>query len=276
MKYKDLKMTTKLKNRLALLLTFFAICILVPIKVKAGTEGLVEPWTYADGSLYPVIDTADLLTEEEEDNLAAKIEEISGKHQSAIVILTVNSLGDRSVSGYADDFYDYNGFGYGENHDGIIFIISMETREWFFDTTGSARKAYDDEELQSIFDSLSSDLSEGNYYSAFNTFVSKCDYYLQDYYDESHFSTGNLLVCLAVGLGLSILTLLFFIGQLKTVHPAKGAAGYSQKGLNLTVRNDRFLHHHITKTKIQKDSDGGSSSHTGSSGTSHGGIGGHF
>lgn len=269
-------MTTKLKNRLAVLLTFLAICILVPMKAKAGTEGLVDPWRYSDGSLYPITDAADLLTDEEEEELAAKIEGISEKHQSAIVILTVDSLGDRSVSGYADDFYDYNGFGYGEDHDGILFIVSMETREWFFDTTGSARRAYDDDELQSIFDSLSSDLSDGRYYSAFNTYASKCDYYLQDFYDESHFSTSNLLICLAIGFVLSIVTLLMFIGQLKTVHPATGAAGYSQKGLDLKIRHDRFLHHHISKTKIQKDSGGGSSSHTGSSGTSHGGIGGHF
>lgn len=44
----------------------------------------------------------------------------------------------------ADDFYDYNGYGYGEEGDGIIFLISMEERKWQISTCGFGITAFTD------------------------------------------------------------------------------------------------------------------------------------
>ena len=54
---------------------------------------------------------------------------------------------------YADDFYDYNGYGMGEKHNGIIMLISMENRDVWFGTTGSAIKTFSlDKSYEQIWD----------------------------------------------------------------------------------------------------------------------------
>ena len=37
-----------------------------------------------------------------------------------LAVVTVNSLEGKTAEAYADDYYDYNGYGYGENDDGLF------------------------------------------------------------------------------------------------------------------------------------------------------------
>ena len=249
--------------------------LLFPITVSADGQGMVEPIYYTDGSLYPVVDYADLLNDDEEALLAQKIEDIQSRYQSAIVILTVDSTGSRTAEEYADDYYDYNGYGYGDYHDGVLLILAMEDRSWHISTTGSAIHVYTDSDIEYISDRFLSDLSDGHYFSGFNQFVSDCESELERAYNAGRFTPGKFAVCLLIGLILGGVVLFIFVAQLHTVRPASGAADYAQGGLKLSRNSDRFIRSTISKSKIPKDS-GGSSTHTGSSGTSHGGGGGHF
>ena len=42
--------------------------------------------------------------------------------------------GGKTAEAYADDYYDYNGYGYGENDDGLLLLVSMGEREWAITT----------------------------------------------------------------------------------------------------------------------------------------------
>ena len=67
--------------------------------------------------------------------------------------------------------------------------------------------------------------------------------------------------------------------KLKTVRPALAANSYvKENGLNITNSEDKFLYSKVNKTERPKerDSGGGSSTHTSSSGRTHGGTGGKF
>ena len=75
-------------------------------------------------------DQADLLSDDEETELLHKLDEISERQQSDIVVVTRKSLKGKSAMEYADDFYDNNGYGFGDGKDGILFLISMEERDW--------------------------------------------------------------------------------------------------------------------------------------------------
>jgi uncharacterized protein len=260
---------------LPVLFAAMVISLFIPAVAKADASGLVEPIYATDGSLYPVVDYADLLTDEEEQALADRIYPLQEQYNSAIVLLTVPSTGDRSPMEYADDFYDYNGYGMGDSHNGIIFLLSMEDRSWRFETTGTAIDVYTDSDQDYIFDEIKSYLSENRYYDAYYKFISLCEDELQSDYESGIFTPGKFFICLAIALVFALIVLFGFIGQLKNVTPAKGASNYSDGGLHLTSQYDRFTHKTLSKTKIQKDN-GGSSTHTGSSGTSHGGSGGHF
>ena len=72
---------------------------------------------------------------------------------------------------YADDFYDNNEFGYGDSNDGILLLVSKENRDWHITTTGIAIDIIDGSNLKKIEDSFLPDLSDGNYYSSFVSFI---------------------------------------------------------------------------------------------------------
>ena len=256
-----------------LICTILALPGILSFSVKAGAEGMVEPVYANDGSLFPVVDAADLLTDDEENKLAEHIYQYEYQYDSAIVFVTVDTLGSRNVEQYGDDFYDYNGYGYGDSHDGILFLIDIESRSWHITTTGSAIGIFTDSAQEDLIDACKSNLSAGNYYESFDQFVSACDRRQQSYIEGHTFTSGKFFICVIAGFLLALLPLFFFIGQLITVHPEKGASNYSQGGLSLTGKHDRFVRKSVSRTKIQKES---SSTHTGSSGTSHGGSSGHF
>ena len=58
-----------------LICIILALPVLLPFNVKAGSEGMVSPVYTKDGSLFPVVDSADLLTDDEENELAKHIYE---------------------------------------------------------------------------------------------------------------------------------------------------------------------------------------------------------
>ncbi len=91
-----------------------------------------------------LVDQADLLTDSEESALSDRLDEISERHQFDVVVVTVDSLEGETAVVYADDFYDYNGYGFGDERDGILLLISMEERDWCISTTGYGITAFTD------------------------------------------------------------------------------------------------------------------------------------
>ena len=66
-------------------------------------------------------------------------------------------------------------------------------------------------------------------------------------------------------------------GKLKSVRPETQAQNYTVPGsLFLSVNQDWFINKTITTRKIQQENPSGSSTHSSSSGTTHGGSGGKF
>ena len=72
-----------------------------------------------------LVDEAGLLSEEESSTLINKLEEISQRQKNEVAVVTVNSLEGKTAEAYADDYYDYNGYGYGENDDGLLLLVSI-------------------------------------------------------------------------------------------------------------------------------------------------------
>ena len=97
-----------------------------------------------------VVDMADLLTDSEEQALNAQLREISERQQMDVVVVTVDSTDGKTPMEYADDYFDYNGYGYGESRDGVLLLISMEERDWWVTTTGRGEKAVDGAGLDEI------------------------------------------------------------------------------------------------------------------------------
>lgn len=245
----------------------------------------------SDRQLPLMVDGADLLTTGEEQELTAVLESVSEKHRCEVAVVTVNSLEGKSPRLFADDFYDYNGYGYGENDDGILLLISMEERDWAISAYGTAISAFTREGQEYIMDQVLDDLSAGNYSDAFLTFAEEADRFLVKWESGEAYDQGSLpvesadiaigfAVCLLAGAAVSMAVMLVLRSKNRTVKENFAAADYIMpQSLNITGSQDVFLYHNIIRTPIPKDNGGsaaGGSLSMGSSGRMHGGSSGKF
>lgn len=261
---------------------------------------------YEATELPQVVDEAELLTDDEEDALSERIASIKSSYPFDILIITKNTIGDMTPKQFTDSYYDDNGYGCGEAADGIAFLLNMGERDWYISTNGSGRYLFDDS-IQLIGDSLLPDLGDGNYYAAFNLFLDYVDSYLYNdsvSYDEPQVSQapGNvyypdyspsqpyvkpfmedsqislfLILCL-VGIIIALIIVFSMKRKMNTARAAHYAQEYIRQGsFNLTDSSDVFQYSHVSKVRIQTETNhsrgGGGGSHGGGS---HGGGGGKF
>lgn len=276
--------------------TFFALMLaaLSMFGILTLSAVPVFPASAAD-DLPRLVDMADLLTDSEEADLSGLLDEISGRHQVDIVIVTVASMDGASAVVYADDFYDYNGYGYGDKRDGILLLISMDERDWYISTHGFAITAITDAGREYISEIFVNDLSLGDYAAAFTNFARLCDDFITqaktgEPYDVDHLPEEpfepilSLVTAFAIAFIIALISTGIMKGQLKSVCGQTAADNYMrQDSMKLTRKNDLFLYKKVDRRKKEttsssdnSGSSGGSRTHTSSSGATHGGGGGKF
>ncbi len=119
-----------MKKLFSVLLT---VCVLFAMSLTVGASEFL-----------PLFDEPDVMTDAEESALVTKLEGIANQYQMEVVVAAFTTIDDASPMDYADDFYDYNGYGYGENRDGLILIVVMDTSDWWISTRGNAITAFTD------------------------------------------------------------------------------------------------------------------------------------
>ena len=55
--------------------------------------------------------------------------EFKNQYNMDAVIVTSNNLNGKSQQDYADDYFDYNGYGVGEDKSGLLLLIDMDDRK---------------------------------------------------------------------------------------------------------------------------------------------------
>lgn len=282
-----------MKKRIVSILAIFAflMCSLCTLALAADEPRLV--------------DNADLLTDYEEEELIALLDEISERQEFDVVIVTEESLGGTSPMVYADDYFDYNVYGYGENRDGALLLLAMDERDWYISTHGYGITAITDAGREEMADEFVPYLSDGEYCEGFKTFALLCDEFVTDareretdadatpypsdvpnYYDSYY---GGYTVfdelefihyfwVILAGFIVALIVVGCMKRKLKSVRRQPGASSYVRPdSMVLTAQNDIFLYSHVSRVPRPKDTgSGGSSTHTSSSGATHGGGGGKF
>ena len=252
-----------------------------------------------------VNDFAGLLTESEIETLTEMAEAIGSKYQMDAVVLTVDSLEGKDAQSYADDYYDYNGYG----ADGVLMLLAMEEREYYISTKGDAIYALTDYVLYQMEEEFLNALSNGDYFDAFHSYLWDVDYYVNEFHEngavdgyvpeEDRYTNHTDVVysedledltyadlagaawIISIGFGLVVggIGLLILRIGMNTKKRQHSAGDYIQSGsFDLTQRQDIFLYSRVTKTRKPEPSSsgGGSGVHTSRSGSSHGGRGGKF
>ena len=231
---------------------------------------------------YRLNDSAEVLTEDENSELEASLEELSVRQSFDVTIATIDSLeseGYTSMEEYADDLYDYCQFGYGADRDGVLLLVSTGDRKWHISTCGYGITAFTDAGIQYLGEQMTPDMADGDYAAAFRTFIQWTDSYVTAAREGQPYDVDNMpkepfsIMYLGVAGVMK--------GQLKSVAPQRDATDYVRQGsMKLTNQRDLFLYRDVHRTERPKETSsgdsGGSSTHTSSSGSTHGGGGGSF
>lgn len=237
-----------MKRKLLSLLLVVVLCLSLAVSVTAASD--------AD-----VYDEADLLTSAEEAQLAEKLSALGSTYNAQIVVMTVSST-NGNINTYIEEIYDSMNMGYGENRDGVLLIVCMDDREYRILSNGYAGEAIDMDSIDAIGEAIVSDLSEGAYADAFDTFADQCAYYLDGYLNGFPFNAGkNLIVALVIGVVAGVVVAYMLKGQLKSVRQQKKANVYIKTGsMQVTTRRDLFLYREVSRTKKASTQSSGSGS----------------
>ena len=248
-----------------------------------------------------MVDNADLLTGSEEQALLSLANDISQRQQCDIVILTEYDIGSKSPMEYADDYFDYNGYGYGNDRSGLLLLLSMADRDWWISTRGTAIQAFTDDGIQYAFSKAKDDLSDGYYYDGFEAFLKTSDTMLSayngtlsddelaDFQEDFDDFRGirkkpgvvkTTIISVILGFLIAFIPSASLRSQLKSVKSNYSATNYRRpNSMHLERNRDIYLYANTTSRVIETNrgsGGGGSSTHISSSGATHGGGGGKF
>ena len=174
-------------------LTVILLSVLMLFCLTAASSA----YTYEDGGRTALVnDLADLIPDYDEDTLNSKLEQISEGYECEVALLTVNSTDGYDITAFADDYYDYNGFGWGDNDDGIMLVVDMGYREFAITTHGTAIDIFTDYNLLQIENAFVPYLSQGSYTTAFIAYYEKCIEIFDDYntYLNDFGGEGNVYI----------------------------------------------------------------------------------
>ena len=241
-----------------------------------------------------IVDSAGILSAAELSALTAKAEDVSIRYSCDVTVVFVRGYSGSSIMSYTDNFFDFNGYGYGTTEDGVMLLVDVQGREYWISTSGFGIDAFTDAGQLYLKDLFVSCLSDGDWSGAADRFISGCERFLRQARNGAPYDVGNMprnifnpfALLGDIGLGLLIggLPLTRAKREMENVQ-LKCDAGEYIRGMapQLTHKNDVFLGSNITRVPIPRDtgdthggSGGGSSIHVSSSGHTHGGSGGHF
>ncbi|MCR5684475.1 MAG: TPM domain-containing protein [Lachnospiraceae bacterium] len=252
-----------MKKRALLILTMLLLIAFSSVSAWAATSNMAR-----------VTDAAEVLTSSEASELESRLDEASSKGNMDVIVITVpyipddySQFGDDASEHYADDLYDYSGFA----EDGILLMVCPDSRDFAISTKGRAIEVFTDSELSNIRNAVVPYLSGGNWSEAFLTFANEVA-------TAKNFKFG-LWLAIAAGLGALVGAIRggSLKSQLKSVHSQEEASYYIKDGsFRLDKKFDIPTYRTVSRTKIERSSSSESTTHTSSSGATHGGTHGKF
>lgn len=254
------------------------LAVLSPLHLKAADEPAF------------LVDEAGLLSAEEAADIESQLTDLAQKYDMHYVIVTDDDPDISSPMEVADDFFDYNGYGAGEDRSGTLLYINFSTRDIWISTRGFGITAFTDAGIDYILDELATGLGDELYYDTFEAYIARCDDFTQQAkngtpYDVDHMPEepfpiiGGLIMCMIFGAVVALIYILVLRGQLKSVAPNESAIDYMKKGsMHVTNSREFFLYRTVSRTERPKENNssgggGGSTTHISSSGATHGGGG---
>lgn len=231
---------------------------------------------YTNGNYPRVIDKAELLDSVQEKSFLEQIENIVQSYDFGVAIITTDTLEGMDITVFCEQIFDGCGYGIGPDRDGILFLISMEERDWNIDAHAYGATAFNDYGRENIGRRVQPLLTEGDYAGAFSSFLDYVDIFLTQAASGDPYSSSNpyvttndvfaiLPVTFIVSFVIALIIVLIMRYRMKTARPKPLAHEYIRQGsFTLTGRSDMFLYSSVSKTRREKSSSSSSSRGSGS------------
>ncbi|MGK9430207.1 TPM domain-containing protein [Bacillus atrophaeus] len=246
------------------ILACFAVLLLMPLLI-IGTVSASDQKQY-------VYDHANLLTKEEIGKLEALADKLGAKRKTDFFIITTNGTNGEDIAQYTGDFYDQYG-----NGSTAILTIDMKKREVFIAGFKKAERYLDSSRLNSIRNTISSDISSEHYFKAFKTYItlSSKDMDIKPGVnpDLILFKWWFQLIAAAAVAGIAVAVMLFNSGGRVTVN---GQTYIDNRTSDVIDQYDTYIRTTVTREKKSSDKDSGDGGGVTRGGSSYSGSRGSF
>lgn len=124
-----------------------------------------------------VTDETEELTETELSELNQLADKLSEQHQADICVAIVNGTRGYSIDVYANQIYEDYGYGIGDNYDGILLTVDMDTRRYYMttDINGKCFNYITDYSIENLGALFVDYYSTYDLYSAIEAWINKVD-----------------------------------------------------------------------------------------------------
>lgn len=199
-----------------------------------------------------VYDYAQVLTEKEENKLKEEVNDYINKYNMDMVIVTVKYYTQSTVDEYINLFYNQNGFGVGNNKDGIMIVVDLKNNNTSIKIFGRSINYYSESEVKNILNIIN---GEEEYYDKLDRFLDYSNKYINEFDtindNISIFSFIHWLGILMPSLIIPTIVIVIGILKNKTVKKEDTANYYIKNGsVLINTKDDKFITTNTKKDRL--------------------------
>ena len=127
-----------------------------------------------------VVDNADILTDDQEAQISARINELRRNNGQDFAFLSTDDFICFDPVEFGAFYWDQNGFGLGQDHSGVLVYLDMNIRMMVIITSGQALADIPDEKVDAILDAAMPLLQGGDFCGAVMLALNMADEYIED------------------------------------------------------------------------------------------------
>jgi len=247
-----------MKRTFLILIALLTLCFAMAAPVSAASGDFVT-------------DSAGILTDQQRQELNSKAADISAKYECDVRIYVAKDMGTSGAYEYAKNVYRDNGFGYGPDKSGVLFMLSMKERDYSLIAFGFGNTAFTDHGKDVMLDNfILPKLKDDKFYDAFLAYLNKAEEFLgmaragtpfdlnTDPAVQARSKAGLIVVNIIIPIVVALIVCLIFRSQMKTARRQRAAASYiPEGGFVLTKSNDTYLHSTEVRKAVEDKSSGG-------------------
>lgn len=242
-----------------------------------------------------VYDEADLLSDDEEEQLSLQIQKLSDTYDMNFVVLTIDDAEGKTATEYADDFYIDKGYTVNDRKGGAIYLVDMDNREVRVEANQDMQYYLTDKRADEVIDAGYDDVKNGDYYDCFENMLDQTVQFLdagvpagQYTYDEDtgeyevyhSLTVSEVLIALGIAIVAGAAVCVTVNSTYKTQFTKYHYPWQKNAKFHVKRKDDHLINHYVTSREIPKDPPSGSggddnvtTTHTSSSGDSFSGSG---